>query len=103
MDSIKGLKEYVRLPFYREALGLPKEVTERYEMLAQGEYNRNYVFIHPVTGKKLPEEHRSHFMLMAVWSIWNMALWSWNFCLEQLWIITKGWAVQQNVLQIFTV
>ena len=53
MDSIKGLKEYVRHPFYREALGLPEEVTERYEMLAQGEYNRNYVFTHPVTGKKL--------------------------------------------------
>lgn len=53
MDSINGLKEYVRLPFYREALGLPEEVTERYEMLAQGEYNRNYVFTHPVTGKKL--------------------------------------------------
>ena len=117
MDSIKGLKEYVRHPFYREALGLPEEVTERYEMLAQGEYNRNYVFTHPVTGKKLvlrvncgsqmhlrhQEEHRSHFMLMAVWSIWTMVLWSWNFCLEQLWIITKGWAVQQNVLQIFTV
>lgn len=50
MDSIKGLKEYVRHPFYREALGLPEEVTERYEMLAQGEYNRNYVFTHPVTG-----------------------------------------------------
>ena len=53
MDSIKGLKEYVRLPFYREVLGLPEEVTERYEMLAQGEYNRNYVFTHPATGKKL--------------------------------------------------
>ena len=53
MDSIKGLKEYVRHPFYREALGLPEEVTERYEMLAQGEYNRNYVFTHPVTCKKL--------------------------------------------------
>lgn len=53
MESIKGLKEYISLPFYRETLGLPEEVSETYTMLAQGEYNRNYTFIHPVTGKKL--------------------------------------------------
>jgi aminoglycoside phosphotransferase (APT) family kinase protein len=32
---------------------LPQEVTEEYWMLAQGEYNINYKFIHPVTGKEL--------------------------------------------------
>lgn len=53
MDSIKGLKEYVRQPFYRKALGLPEEMTESYEMLAQGEYNRNYIFTHPLTKEKL--------------------------------------------------
>lgn len=53
MDRIKGLKEYVKLPEYREALGLPKEQTESYELLAQGEYNMNYVFVHPVNGQKL--------------------------------------------------
>ena len=37
MDSIKGLKEYIRLPF-TGGIGLSEEVTERYEMLAQGEY-----------------------------------------------------------------
>lgn len=53
MEQVKGLKEYVRLKNYREALGLPKEVTEEYRMLAQGEYNRNYVFTHPVSEKQL--------------------------------------------------
>ena len=28
-------------------------MTETYQMLAQGEYNRNYVFTHPATGKEL--------------------------------------------------
>lgn len=53
MDKIKGLTEYVRSKEYREALGLPEEQTENYELLAQGEYNINYAFTHPVTGKKL--------------------------------------------------
>lgn len=53
MEKIAGLKEYVAWKPYREALGLPEEVTETYEMLAQGEYNRNYVFTHPVSRKKL--------------------------------------------------
>lgn len=53
MEQTKGLKEYISSKEYRESLGLPKEITETYHMLAQGEYNRNYTFIHPVTGKKL--------------------------------------------------
>jgi aminoglycoside phosphotransferase (APT) family kinase protein len=53
MDKIKGLREYVAREEYRTALGLPEEVTEEYTMLAQGEYNINYAFIHPVSGKKL--------------------------------------------------
>ena len=53
MERIRGLAEYVKNKEYREALGLPKEKTENYELLAQGEYNINYVFTHPVTGKKL--------------------------------------------------
>lgn len=51
--SLPGLSRYVRLPRYRQALGLPEEVEETYELLAQGEYNRNYVFTHPLTGKRL--------------------------------------------------
>lgn len=52
MDQTQ-LETYIRQPEYRKALGLPEEVTEEYHMLAQGEYNRNYWFLHPVTGKKL--------------------------------------------------
>ena len=47
------LQEYIRQPHYRKVSGLPEEVTEEYHMLAQGEYNRNYWFIHPATGKKM--------------------------------------------------
>lgn len=53
MDRIKGLREYVKLPEYRKAMGLPIEQTEQYELLAQGEYNMNYIFTHPISGKKL--------------------------------------------------
>ena len=37
---------------YREALHLPMEVTEEYTFLARGEYNENFVFTHPESGKK---------------------------------------------------
>ena len=52
MDRIAGLKEYVRNPFYREAMGLPGVVCEEYRLLAQGEYNMNYIFTHPVSGRE---------------------------------------------------
>ncbi|MBQ6439457.1 MAG: aminoglycoside phosphotransferase family protein [Mogibacterium sp.] len=38
---------------YRNALNLPSEITEVYTLLAQGEYNVNYLFAHPETGRKL--------------------------------------------------
>ena len=53
MNQVQGLTDYIRWSGYREGLGLPEKVTEEYRMLAQGEYNRNYLFLHPVTGKKL--------------------------------------------------
>lgn len=56
MDELKqipGLSELVGSPEYRSALGLPAAVTEEYRLLAQGEYNRNFWFRHPVTGKEL--------------------------------------------------
>ena len=52
MDKIKGLREYVASETYRKAMGLPSEVCEEYTLLAQGEYNVNYLFHHPVDGKK---------------------------------------------------
>lgn len=53
MDRIAGLQKYVKSQKYREALGLPREVSEEYRMLAQGEYNINYLFTHPVSGQRL--------------------------------------------------
>ena len=53
MERIKGLAEYIKNKDYREALGLPQAQMEKYELLAQGEYNINYAFTHPVTEKKL--------------------------------------------------
>lgn len=47
------ISEYIKNSEYRKALGLPAEVTETYSLLAQGEYNVNYLFAHPVTGRKL--------------------------------------------------
>lgn len=54
MDAIREfVSEYVRRPKYRRCLGLPEAQTESYEKLAQGEYNANYVFNHPIIGDKL--------------------------------------------------
>lgn len=52
MDKIQGLREYVEIPAYKEALGIPRDAKVVYESLAQGEYNINYWFIHPVSGEK---------------------------------------------------
>lgn len=52
MDRIKGLREYVRGAGFREAMGLPEEVCEEYRLLAQGEYNMNYIFTHPVSERE---------------------------------------------------
>lgn len=53
MDEVRGLSDFIRSKKYREAMDLPKEVVEVYQTLAQGEYNKNYSFIHPKTGEKL--------------------------------------------------
>ena len=63
MERIKGLNEYVKNEKYRKALNLPNEQEEEYTMLAQGEYNINYSFTHPKTGKKL---------LLRVRCIWKI-------------------------------
>ena len=52
MDRIKGLREYVKRAEFREAMGLPGVVCEEYRLLAQGEYNMNYIFTHPVSGRE---------------------------------------------------
>ena len=52
-------------PSYREALALGTEVREEYHFLASGEYNENFVFTHPDTGKKyvLRVNHGSQMQL----------------------------------------
>ena len=107
MERIRGLEEYVKNKEYREALGLPKEKMENYELLAQGEYNINYAFTHPVTGKKLLlrvncgsqmhlehqieyEAHALSFMQMAAKKYWIMAFWSWNTFRDIQWIIIQN-------------
>lgn len=52
-DMVQGLIEYTARDAYKEALRIPKEAQIRYEPLARGEYNMNYTFRHPVTGKRL--------------------------------------------------
>lgn len=47
------INEYIRNHEYRSALGLPPDIVETYTLLAQGEYNVNYQFAHPVSGRKL--------------------------------------------------
>ena len=118
MERIRGLKEYVKNKEYREALGLPKEKTENYELLAQGEYNINYAFTHPVTGKKLllrvncgsqmhlehQIEYEAHALRLMEGSdyfqsiltfekakkYWSMAFWSWNTFRGMQWIIIQN-------------
>lgn len=53
MDRIKGLREYVESRPFREGMGIPAGAPVFCRPLAQGEYNINYVFRHPKTGKKL--------------------------------------------------
>lgn len=52
MDRIRGLREYVRSSEYRAALKIPHSAEVDYKLLAQGEYNINYLFTHPVTKEK---------------------------------------------------
>ena len=53
MERIQGLKEYVQTEHYLEGIGIgkeeQKEIQIAYQPLAQGEYNINYWFVHPLT------------------------------------------------------
>lgn len=53
MERIKGLSQYINSKTFREGGGLPLEGELDIKLLAQGEYNINYVFTHPLTLKKL--------------------------------------------------
>ncbi|KMT22478.1 aminoglycoside phosphotransferase family protein [Clostridium cylindrosporum] len=53
MHRIRGLKEYIATEKFKEALNIALESELELKMLAQGEYNINYIFTHPTTNKKL--------------------------------------------------
>ena len=59
------LLERISESSYREALDLPSEVIEEYAFLARGEYNENFVFSHPKSGKRyvLRVNHGSQMQL----------------------------------------
>ena len=79
-------------PAYREALALGTEVREEYHFLARGEYNENYVFIHPDSGKKyvLRINHGSQMQLERQISYEAHALSFWKLVEERLSFITAG-------------
>ena len=49
----KFLNDYVSRPSFKEQLEIPQNSNIVLEPLGQGEYNVNYSFTHPVSGKKL--------------------------------------------------
>lgn len=53
MDRIKGLNKYTKSSKFRTALDIPLDYDLKFKLLAQGEYNINYLFVHPTTNKKL--------------------------------------------------
>ena len=53
MDYTTGIERLIKSREYREGLGLPENVEEKYELLAAGEYNVNLSFTHPISGEKL--------------------------------------------------
>lgn len=53
MYRIEGLKEYVESNKFKDAINAPHKEKVEIRLLAQGEYNINYIFIHPTTKKKL--------------------------------------------------
>ncbi|MGO5053236.1 phosphotransferase family protein [Lachnospiraceae bacterium LCP25S3_G4] len=53
MDYEDRLKDYVKKSHFKEQLEIPKHQDIAYKMLAQGEYNINYVFTHPGNGKNM--------------------------------------------------
>lgn len=53
MSAINNLEEYVKREEFLEKLNIPKESKIDFKLLAQGEYNINYLFTHPLTKEKL--------------------------------------------------
>lgn len=53
MEGINNLQNLIRHQSFLDALEIPGQDKIQLTPLAQGEYHKNYTFIHPVSGKKL--------------------------------------------------
>ena len=53
LGSIPVLIDFVKSKSYRDNLGLDDDISETYKFLGAGEYNKNFVFVHPKTKQKL--------------------------------------------------
>ncbi|MCI8665604.1 MAG: aminoglycoside phosphotransferase family protein [Dorea sp.] len=53
MERIAGLREYVQKQEFKERIELPHSAELECRLLAQGEYNINYEFVHPIWKKKM--------------------------------------------------
>ncbi|MBQ3108556.1 MAG: phosphotransferase [Clostridia bacterium] len=53
MMNTNAFAEYVHSADFLSALGLEPNTELNFSLLGQGEYNANYVFLHPHTGRKL--------------------------------------------------
>lgn len=51
--TTEDLQRYAMSERFRYALDIPDKAELEFELLGQGEYNINYAFTHPVTGKRL--------------------------------------------------
>ena len=51
--TIQQIEQYAASTRFREGLAIPSGKSIKFSMLGQGEYNINYLFTHPVNGKKL--------------------------------------------------
>ena len=51
--TIQQIEQYAASKRFREGLAIPSGKSIEFSMLGQGEYNINYLFTHPVNGKKL--------------------------------------------------
>ena len=50
---INKYMDFLKSDAFLSPLGIPADTGLEFSVLGQGEYNLNYVFTHPVTGKKL--------------------------------------------------
>ncbi len=53
MIDTPAIRDYIRSTDFLQPLGLPEGTMLDFSLLGRGEYNANYLFVHPFTGQKL--------------------------------------------------